>query len=108
MEPVHVHAVEIDRDHQSTTEDELLRSLASQAVEVALTRGVILRGSNVQGKTAECHGGALNIDHARFTLWPSRFPKTHYANLLQTQTDFNLLLDKMSQNKSFLLDALQQ
>ena len=73
-----------------------IRPLVTQAVDIAFTRGVIMRGNND------------HIDHARFTLWPSSFPKTHYDSLLQTQTDFNLLLDKMSQNKSFLLDALQQ
>ena len=90
---------------EAKTDRDEIRSLSTQAVEVALTRGVIMRGKN-QGKAAEYD--RLNIDHARFTLWPSGFPKTRYTSLLQTQMDFNLLLDKMSQNKLFLLDSLQQ
>ena len=83
-----------------------IRPLITQAFEVALTRGVIMRGKN-QGEASTEYGG-LNVDHARFTLWPSGFPKTHYTSLLQAQMDFNLLLDKMSRSKTFLLDSLQQ
>ena len=81
-----------------------IKTLVTQAIEVALTRGVIKRSSNKQDEA----NTAVNVDHARLTLWPSRIPRTHYDCLLQTQTDFNLLLDKMSQNKSFVLDSLQQ
>ena len=77
--------------------------LVVPAIEVALAHGVIKRSSK-QDKARN----PINVDHARFTLWPLRIPKTHYNILIQTQTDFNLLLDKMSQNKSFLLDSLQQ
>ena len=91
-------AAEIDHHRQL-----VIKSLVTQTVEVALAHGVIAR--NEKQDEAE---GSVSIDHARLTLWPSRIPKTHYTNLLQIQADFNLLLDKISQNKSFLLDSLQQ
>ena len=77
-------------------------ALVTQVVEVALARGVI------QSSDKENTNNAISIDHARFTLWPSRFPRIHYNCLLQIQKDFNLLLDKMSQDKSFLLESLSQ
>jgi len=80
-----------------------IKPLVTQAIEVALAHGVIKRSSK-QDETDT----AVSVDHARFTLWPSRIPRTHYDSLLETQTDFNLLLDKMSQNKSFMLDSLRQ
>ena len=81
-----------------------IKSLVTQTVEVALAHGVISRSK----KQDEAAGSSVSIDHVRFTLWPSRIPKTRYTNLLQIQTDFNLLLDKISQNKAFLLDSLRQ
>ena len=89
--------------------DTSIKPLVTQAVEVALARGVIKRSSK-QDKDDNSDRGRkdIDVDHARFTLWPSRIPKTYYSSLLCLQADFNLLLDKMSQNKSFLLDSLQQ
>ena len=93
-------AAEIDHHRQL-----VIKSLVTQTVEVALVHGVIARNEK-QGEAES--SVSINIDHLRLTLWPSRIPKTHYTNLLQIQADFNLLLDKISQNKSFLLDSLQQ
>ena len=95
-------AAEIDHHRQL-----VIKSLVTQTIEVALAHGVIARNEKHRDEV-ERYDQSVNIDHARLTLWPSRIPKTHYTGLLQIQTDFNLLLDKISQNKSFLLNSLQQ
>ena len=100
----HIKLILADMNHVDNHQLDV-KPLVTQAVEVAIARGVIFRDC----KQDKGGGSGMNkVEHARFTLWPSRVPKTHYASLLQTQTDFNLLLDKMSQDKSFLLDSLQQ
>ena len=43
-----------------------------------------------------------------FTLWPSRFPKRHFDSIIQLQEDYNILMDKISQDRELLMDSLQQ
>ena len=42
------------------------------------------------------------------TLWPSRFPKRQFDFIIQLQEDYNLLIHKISQDREFLMDSLQQ
>ena len=43
-----------------------------------------------------------------FTLWPSRFPKRQFDSIIQLQEDYNILIDKISQDRELLIDSLQQ
>lgn len=49
-----------------------VKPLVTQAVEVAIARGVIFRDC----KQDKGGGSGMNkVEHARFTLWPSRVPR---------------------------------
>ena len=43
-----------------------------------------------------------------FTLWPSRFPKRQFDSIIQLQEDYNVLIDKISQDRELLMDSLGQ
>ena len=43
-----------------------------------------------------------------FTLWPSRFPQWQFDSIIQLQEDYNILIDKISQDRELLIDSLQQ
>ena len=42
------------------------------------------------------------------TLWPSRFPKRQFDSIIQLQEDYNVLIDKISQDRELLIDSLRQ
>ena len=43
-----------------------------------------------------------------FTLWPSRFPKKQFNLIMELQPDYNILIDKISQNSELLMNSLQK
>jgi len=75
-----------------------------------------LEGLVLEAKTHAIENGVLKksskpermVDIIQFTLWPTQFPKKQFDFLTELQTDFNLLIDGISQNKRLLLDSLQQ
>ena len=71
--------------------------LVTQAVEFAYVLGVVKRSYD-----------HMEPDVVKITLWPTIFPKCQFNTLLRVQPDFNLLIDKISQNKPFLLTSLEK
>ena len=75
-----------------------LEGLVLEAKNHAIENGVLKKSINQERM----------VDLIPFTLWPTQFPKKQFDFLTQLQTDFNLLIDGISQSKRLLLDSLQQ
>ena len=60
-----------------------------------------------------CHGMVYkdslgNVQHIPFTLYPSPFPQKLFTAAREVQTDFNLLVHKVSQDYEFTKNALMR
>lgn len=77
----------------------LVRELAEVAKDSALLHGVLMR-------TKETPNSSELVSYAPFTLFPSPVPSAVFQQALEVQTHFNLLVDRISQNPTFLEDAL--
>ena len=70
--------------------------LVSEARDYCLTNGMIYKNNNA------------NIEHTPFTLFPSPFPRKLFTAAREVQTDFNLLVHKVSQDYEFTKNALSR
>ncbi|KAM8947804.1 glutathione synthetase [Pelodytes ibericus] len=69
------------------------------AIDKALLQGVLMR-------TKDNPNSSEVVNFAPFTLLPSPVPKALFEQAKVVQEDFNLLVDRISQNPSFLEQAL--
>ncbi|XP_049635218.1 glutathione synthetase [Suncus etruscus] len=76
-----------------------LEELVRQAVDRALAEGVLLR-------TSQEPSSSDVVSYAPFTLFPSLVPSALLEQAYAVQMDFNLLVDAVSQNTSFLEETL--
>uniref|UniRef100_A0A8C5PRF4 Glutathione synthetase n=1 Tax=Leptobrachium leishanense TaxID=445787 RepID=A0A8C5PRF4_9ANUR len=79
--------------------EELLEEISTVAVDKALLMGVIMR-------TKENPNSSDVVSFAPITLLPSPVPRTLFEQAQSVQEDFNLLVDRISQNPSFLEQVL--
>lgn len=78
---------------------QLLEEVAPIAVDSALLQGVLMR-------TKESPNSSDVVNFAPFTLLPSPVPRTLFEQAKSVQEDFNLLVDRLSQNPTFLEQTL--
>ncbi|XP_075033575.1 glutathione synthetase [Mixophyes fleayi] len=78
---------------------QLLEEIAPIAMDSALLHGVIMR-------IKENPNSSDMVNFAPFTLLPSPVPRTLFEQAKSVQEDFNLLVDRISQNPSFLEQTL--
>ncbi|CAB1329676.1 unnamed protein product [Coregonus sp. 'balchen'] len=78
---------------------ELIKDLVEEAKDFALQNGVLIR-------TKETPNSSEVVTYAPFTLFPSPVPKAIFHQALAVQTHYNRLVDKISQDSSFLEEAL--
>ncbi|XP_072259299.1 glutathione synthetase [Pyxicephalus adspersus] len=78
---------------------QLLKEVAPIAVDTALLQGVIMR-------TKESPNSSDVVNFAPFTLLPSPVPRSLFEQAKSVQEDFNLLVDRLSQNPTFLEQTL--
>ncbi|XP_074068201.1 glutathione synthetase isoform X1 [Macrotis lagotis] len=79
--------------------EQQLQELAQQAVDKALMEGVLMR-------TKQDPGSSDIVSYAPFTLFPSAVPRELLEQAYAVQTDFNLLVDTVSQDSAFLEQTL--
>lgn len=77
--------------HQSADDVDFL---ASGGRDYFLTHGMIYKNQNG------------NLEHRPFTLFPTPFPKKLFSAAKEVQTDFNLLVHKVSRDYEFTKNAL--
>ncbi|XP_059914357.1 glutathione synthetase [Gadus macrocephalus] len=77
----------------------LLQDLAEVAKDTALLNGVLMR-------TKEEPNSSELVTYAPFTLFPTAVPRGVFEQALAVQTQYNLLVDKISQDSQFLEEAL--
>ncbi|KAL1021173.1 hypothetical protein UPYG_G00009750 [Umbra pygmaea] len=78
---------------------DLIKDLVDVAKDSALLNGVLMR-------TKETPNSSEVVTYAPFTLFPSPVPKDVFHQALKVQTNFNRLVDRISQDSSFLEEAL--
>ncbi|KAM5135597.1 glutathione synthetase [Mantella aurantiaca] len=78
---------------------QLLEEVAPIAVDTALLQGVVMR-------TKESPNSSDVVNFAPFTLLPSPVPRSLFEQAKAVQEDFNLLVDRLSQNPTFLEQTL--
>ncbi|CAI9580594.1 unnamed protein product, partial [Staurois parvus] len=78
---------------------QLLEEVAPIAVDFALLQGVLMR-------TKESPNSSDVVNFAPFTLLPSPVPRSLFEQAKSVQEDFNLLVDRLSQNPTFLEQTL--
>ncbi|KAI7793988.1 glutathione synthetase [Triplophysa rosa] len=89
----------------SATREEVLRDenlieyLQEIARDSAFLHGVLMR-------TKETPNSPEVASYAPFTLFPTRVPSAVFTQVLTVQTHFNRLVDRVSQNPSFLEESL--
>ncbi|XP_030590685.1 glutathione synthetase [Archocentrus centrarchus] len=81
------------------TNSDLIKELAEEAKDSALTRGVLMR-------LQETPNSSEVVSFAPFTLFPTPVPKAVFLQALAVQTHYNTLVDKISQDADFLQEAL--
>ncbi|XP_068119885.1 glutathione synthetase [Hyperolius riggenbachi] len=77
----------------------LLEEAAPIAIDTALLQGVVMR-------TKDSPNSSDVVNFAPFTLLPSPVPKSLFEQAKSVQEDFNLLVDRISQNPTFLEQTL--
>ncbi|XP_069809436.1 glutathione synthetase [Dendropsophus ebraccatus] len=77
----------------------LLEEIVPVAIDTALLQGIVMR-------TKESPNSSDVVNFAPFTLLPSPVPRTLFEQAKSVQEDFNLLVDRLSQNPSFLENTL--
>ncbi|XP_078092979.1 glutathione synthetase [Mustelus asterias] len=77
----------------------LIQQLAVAAKDAALLRGVLMR-------TKEDPSSTESTSYAPFSLFPSPVPKKLFTQAHEVQQDFNMLVDRISQDSEFLTKAL--
>ncbi|XP_073415526.1 glutathione synthetase isoform X5 [Dendrobates tinctorius] len=77
----------------------LLEETAPIAIDTALLQGIIMR-------TKESPNSSDVVNFAPFSLLPSPVPRALFEQAKSVQEDFNLLVDRLSQNPSFLENTL--
>nr|XP_029520362.1 glutathione synthetase [Oncorhynchus nerka] len=80
-------------------DNDLIKDLVDVAKDSALLNGVLMR-------TKETPNSSEVVTYAPFTLFPSPVPKDTFYQALAVQTHYNRLVDKISQDSSFLEEAL--
>ncbi|GAB1287115.1 Glutathione synthetase [Apodemus speciosus] len=80
-------------------DEKQLAELARQAVDRALAEGVLLR-------SAQSPSSSDAVTFAPFSLFPSPVPSALLEQAYAVQTDFNILVDAVSQNSAFLEQTL--
>ncbi|XP_030624793.1 glutathione synthetase [Chanos chanos] len=78
---------------------DLIIKLEEIAKDTALLNGVLMR-------TKDTPNSPEVVNYAPFTLFPSPVPRALFQQALAVQTHFNRLVDRISQNPSFLEEAL--
>ncbi|XP_067904711.1 glutathione synthetase isoform X2 [Heterodontus francisci] len=77
----------------------LIQQLTTSAKDAALLHGVLMR-------TKEEPASSETTSYAPFSLFPSPVPKKLFMQAFEVQQDFNILVDKISQDSEFLTKAL--
>ncbi|MBN3273634.1 GSHB synthetase, partial [Polyodon spathula] len=77
----------------------LLKNLELVAKDAALLQGILMR-------TKEEPNASEVVSYAPFTMFPSPVPRPLFEQAKQVQRDFNLLVDRISQDTEFLEQAL--
>ncbi|XP_061114093.1 glutathione synthetase-like isoform X2 [Conger conger] len=77
----------------------LIRDLEAVAKDTAVLHGVLMR-------TKETPNSSEVVCFAPFSLFPSPLPKVLFDQALAVQTNFNRLVDMISQDSTFLQEAL--
>ncbi|KAK7808962.1 hypothetical protein U0070_010109 [Myodes glareolus] len=80
-------------------DEKQLEELARQAIDRALAEGVLLR-------SAQNPDSSDVVTYAPFTLFPSLVPSALLEQAYAVQMDFNMLVDAVSQNATFLEQTL--
>uniref|UniRef100_A0A8C8F0T1 Glutathione synthetase n=1 Tax=Oncorhynchus tshawytscha TaxID=74940 RepID=A0A8C8F0T1_ONCTS len=80
-------------------DNDLIKDLVDVAKDSALLNGVLMR-------TKETPNSSEVVTYAPFTLFPSPVPKDTFHQALAVQTHYNRLVDRISQDSSFLEEAL--
>ncbi|XP_029575345.1 glutathione synthetase isoform X1 [Salmo trutta] len=80
-------------------DNDLIKDLVDVAKDSALLNGVLMR-------TKETPNSSEVVTYAPFTLFPSPVPEATFHQALAVQTHYNRLVDKISQDSSFLEEAL--
>ncbi|XP_007906850.1 glutathione synthetase isoform X2 [Callorhinchus milii] len=78
----------------------LIQGLMVAAKDAALYHGVLMR-------TVEDPNSSEMINYAPFSLFPSPVPENLFKEAMDVQKDFNLLIDRVSQDQEFLTKALE-
>ncbi|KAG8565775.1 hypothetical protein GDO81_012971 [Engystomops pustulosus] len=78
---------------------ELLEEIAPLAIDTALLHGIVMR-------TKDSPNSSDVVNFAPFALLPSPVPRALFEQAKSVQEDFNLLVDRLSQNPSFLEKTL--
>ncbi|KAL4655309.1 glutathione synthetase [Arapaima gigas] len=78
---------------------DLIQELKEVARDAALLHGVLMR-------TKESPNSSEVVSYAPFTLFPTPLPRPLFQQAVQLQILFNRLVDKISQDLSFLEEAL--
>lgn len=79
---------------------DLLASLAADAIDFAFAQGILMRTGNVPPNPQV-------VTFLPFMLFPSPVPRALFEEALAIQTDFNLMVDLVSQHHGFLEKCLR-
>lgn len=80
-------------------DENLIEHLQDIAIDSALLHGVLMR-------TKETPNSPEVVSYAPFTMFPTRVPGAVFTQALMVQTHFNRLVDRVSQNPTFLEESL--
>lgn len=84
----------IDGDYEVSQEE--VEFLTTEGIDYCFAHGMIYK---------DCNGKS---QHIPFTLFPSPFPEKLFTAAREVQTDFNLLVHKVSQDYEFIKNALSR
>ena len=81
-------------DHEFSQDD--IKHLKDEGRDYCLAHGMVYKDSSGQPQ------------HIPFTMFPSPFPEKLFAAAREVQTDFNMLVHKVSQDYQFTKNALSR
>jgi hypothetical protein len=82
---------------------ELVDLIVPEALAWASLNGLVVGDKSIKGSGTNV---GLGMVHAPLSLFPTSFPQNAFMQAVQLATDFNILIDRVSQDAQFLQQAL--
>jgi glutathione synthetase len=82
---------------------ELVDLIVPEALAWTSLNGLVVGDKSIKGSGTNV---GLGMVHAPLSLFPTSFPQNAFMQAVQLATDFNILIDRVSQDTQFLQEAL--